>query len=382
MENSRSLLPVIIAISFVSAIGGLVFNTMPLLLGAAKDSAGLTTEQLGTLSLLAGLGYLSGTVSAPLWVEKVNWRIAAFVIAVLAALSFFAASKASGAAIYGAWIAFGFFCSLAIALAMRALADMPNPERAYGTRLTVELLSIGILLSVLPIYFIAKFGFSGAMHGLAITALLFGLGAFLMPKRSAIKTDGAAFPAIRDAGRAYVMLAIFVVYLFANVGLYYFLNVISEKFSPSGEQVALMFTVLKWLGGAAGFVGAVIGMRAGIRPPHFISAAILLIGVAGLLLAKSMTQFMIASWVWEFGFTLGCLYATAAIVRFDPSNKLVMLVPAGFGIASMTGGKAAGQLLAGGSPNGLYMLVIVCTILPSLFMLFSRITAPAQQSEV
>ena len=40
---------------------------------------------------------------------------------------------------------------LAIALAMRVLADMPDPERAYGTRLTVELWSIGAFLTILTL---------------------------------------------------------------------------------------------------------------------------------------------------------------------------------------------------------------------------------------
>ena len=88
---------------------------------------------------------------------------------------------------------------------------------------------------------------------------------------------------------------------------------------------------------------------------------------------------MISSWVWEFGFTLGCLYQTAAIVRFDISNKLVVLVPMSFGISMIFGGKIAGRLLEGGSANSLYVLVILCSLLPSVFIFLNK-PQPAEES--
>ncbi len=134
----------------------------------------------------------------------------------------------------------------------------------------------------------------------------------------------------------------------------------------------MMFGVLKWLGGGAGVLGAIIGARAGLRMPHLYAFIILLLGVTGLLTAKNFTFFMISSWVWEFGFTLGCLYQTAAIVRFDISNKLVVLVPMSFGISMIFGGKIAGRLLEEGSENILYVLVILCSFLPSVFIFLTK----------
>jgi len=219
----------------VSAIGGLVFNTMPLLLNAVSTEFGMTPKQLGDLSMTAGIGYLVGTLTGPLWVERVNWRIAAITLVGFAAASFLLASQLSGQALTAGFALFGFACALAIALAMRVLADMPDPERAFGTRLTVELWSIAVFLGLLPILFIAKGGFSGAMYGLAAFTLLLGLGAFLFPKRSssAVASAQKGFPNWAQAGSAWITLAIFLIYLLANVGLFFFLAVIAQKFSPS-----------------------------------------------------------------------------------------------------------------------------------------------------
>ncbi|MDA8707744.1 MFS transporter [Hellea sp.] len=375
----KSTFLIIIAVSMVSAIGGLVFNTMPLLLGTAGEAFGLSPAQLGTLSLTAGVGYLIGTLTGPLWVERVNWRVAAFAIVAAVIASFLLATQLSGPSVYAGFAIFGFFCALAIALAMRVLADMPDPERAYGTRLSVELVSIGVFLILLPILFISRGGFSGAMLGLALFSLLLGLGAFAFPKRTSSETASQlkGFPNWQQAGPSWSVLAIFTIYLLANVGLFFFLYVIAQDFNPTPAQNGLMFGVLKWLGGAAGAVGAIIGARAGIRVPHLVAFLILMVGVIGLFTAKSFNAHMVSSWVWEFGFTLGCLYQTAAIVRFDLSNKLVVLVPMAFGISMIFGGKIAGQILEGGSANGIYIMVAICSLLPSAYMLLARPNPPA-----
>lgn len=369
---------VILAVSMVSAIGGLVFNTMPILLGTAGEAFSLSPGQLGTLSLTAGIGYLIGTLTGPLWVERVNWRVTAFAIVGAVIASFLLATQLSGRSIFAGFAVFGFFCALAIALAMRVLADMPDPERAYGTRLSVELVSIGVFLILLPILFISKAGFSGAMMGLALFAALLGLGVFAFPKRSSSETAAqlTGFPNWQQAGPSWSVLAIFTIYLLANVGLFFFLYVIAQDFNPTPAQNGLMFGVLKWLGGAAGAVGAIIGARAGLRVPHLVAFAILILGVIGLFLSKSFTVYMISSWVWEFGFTLGCLYQTAAIVRFDISNKLVVLVPMAFGISMIFGGKIAGQILESGSANGIYLMVALCSLLPSFYMFLARPNPP------
>ena len=381
VTSLKNTFAVTIAVSLVSAIGGLVFNTMPILLGTAGEAFNLTPAQLGTLSIAPGVGYLVGTLTAPLWVERVNWRLAAFAIIAAVIASFLAATQLSGVGLYAGFALFAFFCALAIALAMRVLADMPDPERAYGTRLSVELITIGVFLIFLPVIFVARGGFSGAMVGLACMSAILGLGALAFPRKTSVtaaaKTKG--FPNWSQAGHSWSVLGIFSLYLLMNVGLFYFLYVIAQGFEPTDAQNGLMFGVLKWLGGVAGAIGAIIGARAGVRLPHFVALGILLVGVLGLFLAQNFTTFMIASWVWEFGFTLGCLYQTAAIVRYDVSNKLVVLVPMAFGISMIFGGKIAGGLIGAGQTNTLYVLVAFCAALPALYFLLARPVEPSQE---
>ena len=370
-------MPVIIAVSMVSAIGGLVFNTMPLLLGALGKEFNMSPDALGTLSSNAGWGYLFGTITAPLWVDRVHWKISAVLFSAFAAGTFLFISQAPQASLIWSFVVYGFACALAIGLATRVLADMPDLERAYGTRLTVELWSIAAFLYILPVYFIAKSGFSGAMIGMAIFTGLLGLGSLLFPKRKTL-SEKVKYPKWKDAHKAWILIGFFLIYLLVNVAVFFFLSVVAEGFDPSDKQVGLMFLVLKWLGGAAGAVGAIIGARAGFKPPHILAALILGIGLLGMTIAKSFNVFMISSWIWEFGFTLGCLYATTAITRFDPSKKLVVLVPATFGLSMVLGGKVGGSLLASGSAAPLFIAAGVGAALMLLYVLF--LNPPVQES--
>ena len=364
LMDTRMSVIVIVAVSMVSAIGGLVFNTMPLLVQSLGESLSLSIASLGNLSLVAGIGYLIGTLSGPFWVDKFNWRLEALVVSVLAAGSFVVSAHSAGAMLYVTWASFGFFCALMHALCMRILAEAPEPEFAYGVRLSVELVTISALLFALPVYFMAQYGYMGAAYGLAGFVILLGLGAFLMPARasSAQAAEIIGYPTWNDAGPAYLALAIFGVYLLANVGLWIFLAVIAGKFEPNPEEFSLMFSVLKVLGGVAGILGALIGVRLGLRVPHIVCFALLAAGVFGLWQSETFMQFMIASWVWEFGFTLGCLYQTAAVARLDPSNKLVVLVTTAFGISILAGGWLAGQILERFDAPSLYAVVVLAAL--------------------
>jgi MFS family permease len=367
-----NVLVTIIAVSLVSAIGGLVFNTMPLMLGSAAQSLGLGEVELGFLYSSTGLGYLAGTLSGPIWADRFSWRKSASLIGVLAAAAFVASAHVSGASLYVSWIAFGFFCALMHALTMRILADMPNPEQAFGMRLSIELITISLILFLLPIVLIASYGYAGAAYGVAAAVLILALGIVLMP--SSPSHDAAAdavlsYPSWQAAKPAWLAVFFFTIYLTANVGMWGFLATIGQKFSPSGEQLGTMFSVLKLLGGIAGFLGAMLGIKLGFKRTHVYCYAVLALGVVGLWQAQSFTQFMLAAWVWEFGFTLGCLYQTAAIARFDPSNKLVVLVTTAFGISILTGGGLAGAVLEQAGAVPLYGAVLVCSVIQLVYYL-------------
>lgn len=153
-----------------------------------------------------------------------------------------------------------------------------------------------------------------------------------------------------------------------NIGLWAFLERIGAGLKLAPAETGLVFAVLKLLGGVAAFSVAAFGDRLGRRSAF----ALVLGGVGiGLLLlgsASSFVPFALGAWVWEFAFTCGCVFQTAAIARSDVSGRAVLLVPAAFALSSMVGPGLAGQLLAqpGGGFGPLLILALASSTIPLL----------------
>ena len=370
---ARPAIITIIAVSLVSAIGGIPFNTMPLMLATLGESLNLSDQRVGLLGSSAFAGFLAGTLTCPFWVDRVNWRHAAMGGSVLAAFAFLLSSAARGIALNISWIAIGFFCALLIGLGMRILADQANKERAYGMRTGIELISISLLLLVLPVLVIAKYQYQGAAIAMAGFVLMLGAASFWMPAKSSETVLQSEEKGVFKAPPyGWAALALFLVYLAGNIGLWVFLGRIAQTHDATPEQTGLLFSVLKVIGGASVLGGAWLGARAGVKLPHLVCFAVVVFGALLLWLAPNFMTFAFGAWIWEAGFTLGCLYQTAAIARFDPTNKLVVLVPAAFAISSMLGSSGAGYLSAAGGYSSLYLMAVVISALPTLayFLLF------------
>ena len=71
------------------------------------------------------------------------------------------------------------------------------------------------------------------------------------------------------------------------------------------------------------------------------------------------------AWIWEVGFTWGCVYQTAAIARLDRSGRSIMLIPGAFALSSMAGPALAGQLVGQGYTI-LLSIAAACAVIPVL----------------
>lgn len=363
---ARGGLAFLIAASVASSIGGLPFNTMPILLGAFADQLKLGPAELGTLGSACTGGYLVSTLLGPLWVDRAPWRIAAIIGAVATAATLLWSASAGGVP-FLPFAAFGFAAGLMHSLGMRIVGEGADKERAFGIRLFTELVLIATLLFFLPAALAAR-GLMGGAQLLAGAALVMGLSAFLLPRGPAAATDveqqaaaGAAGKAIASAG--WIALGIFVLFACGQVALWVFLERIAHDIGADAAQMGLLFSVLKVVGGLSAALVAALGDRLGNRLPHLLVFITLCIGVALLAVRPSFMVFALGAWIWEAAFTIGCVFQTAAIAKLDPSNKLVVLVPAAFAISAFVGPALGGMLAATGFAP-LLALAVACAAIP------------------
>lgn len=363
---ARGGLAFLIAASVASSIGGLPFNTMPILLGAFADQLKLGPAELGTLGSACTGGYLVSTLLGPLWVDRAPWRIAAIIGAVGTAATLLWSASAGGVP-FLPFAAFGFAAGLMHSLGMRIVGEGADKERAFGIRLFTELVLIATLLFFLPAA-LAAHGLMGGAQLLAGAALVMGLSAFLLPRGPAAATDAAQQAAAGTAGNAiasagWIALGIFVLFACGQVALWVFLERIAHDIGADAAQMGLLFSVLKVVGGLSAALVAALGDRLGNRLPHLLVFITLCIGVALLAVRPSFMVFALGAWIWEAAFTIGCVFQTAAIAKLDPSNKLVVLVPAAFAISAFVGPALGGMLAATGFAP-LLALAVACAAIP------------------
>lgn len=371
----RNMVVLMVAASLASTIGGLPFNTLPVLLGSLADSFHLPPEQVGLLGSICFGGYLLGTLGAPLWMNRLNWRWLTAVGAICTAVCFALSALVQALPLlYVSWACIGFFASTMTCLGMRVLSELPNKERAFGVRQGVELSVTAAVLFALPPLLIARFHYAGAAWALAALVLLLGVSAFWVP-------NGAAVPLNSEAGShhtrrmpmtAWWALAVLWLFLVGNIGLWAFLERIGVHLSVSSADMGVVFAVLKLLGSVAAFFIATVGAR--WSQANGLAATLLgLLAGLGLLASASGFGFYAAgAWLWEFAFTCGCVLQTAHIARTDPSGRAIVLVPAAFALASMVGPGVAGKLMGAQGIAPVLWFALASSVVPVLSLLLPR----------
>ena len=375
--RDRTLIAFMLSASLASTIGGLPFNLLPVMLGSLADSFALNPQAVGWMGSVCFAGYLLGTLGAPLWMNRLNWRLLTVISAAGTALSFALSAVVEHLPmLYVMWALIGFFASTMTCLGMRILADLPNKVRAYGVRQGVELSVTAAVLFALPPLVIAHFKYPGAALALAGVVVVLGISALWLPKgpASAHTDDSATAPVMSGPlpAASWWALGVFFLFLVGNIGLWAFLERIGAALQIAPTQMGLVFAVLKLLGGFAAFFVASMGERGGHRWPYSIVLMGVALGIGLLASASSFLPFALGAWVWEFAFTCGCVYQVAAIARSDASGRAVMLVPAAFALGSMVGPGLAGQLVAGGSFSGLLALALISSFSPLIASFWGR----------
>lgn len=365
--SDRALIAFMLSASVASTIGGLPFNALPVMLGSMADAFALDPKAVGLMGSICFAGYLLGTLGAPFWINRLNWRVLTIVSAVGTAGSFGLSSQVKDLnTLYAVWALIGFFASTMTCLGMRILSDLPNKVRAFGVRQGVELSATAAVLFALPPLVIATYKYPGAALALAGVVAILGLSAFWVPPHP------LAPAAQRQAGlrsvnaRAWLCLAVFFLFLTGNIALWAFLERIGAAIPIAAARMGIVFAVLKLLGGVAAFSVAAVGDRAGQRAPYVVVLVGVAAGLALLAGAKGFLSFALGAWIWEFAFTCGCVFQAALIARHDVSGRAVVLIPAVFALGSMVGPGIAGNLVTGGSFASLLLLALACTVVPVL----------------
>lgn len=371
---SQHAVALILAASFASTIGGLPFNSLPILLGALADTFGLAPQQIGLLGSTCFAGYLLGTLSSVIIISRFCLRKLTLACTAASCLLLLLSSVSDISWQMPLWAFIGFFAALMTCLGLRIIGQMANKERALGVRQGIELGVTALVLFVLPAYVISHFAYAGAAIGLTLIILLLSISAFWLPKDTHLELADASIASQLDIPRvAWLALLVFLIFATGNIALWAFLERIGNSLQLAPSQLGILFAVLKLLGGVAAFSVAAVGSRLGLSKPYLIVITVLVTGLYLIWLSLSSTSnqfilFAMGAWIWEVAFTWGCVFQTAAVARLDPKGRAIMLIPAAFGLSAMIGPALGGWLASSGYQQILLLAFSTSAVAAICFM--------------
>ncbi len=246
-----------VGILLVAMMGAAVTILMPLVVGAFSDSGLFSEQQVGFLTAADVAGILIASMSAFFWVRRVNWQRGMQISLLLFILMNLLTLLTNDFAILLVvrFLA-GLGCGIGYSIALAALGDRANPDKAFGAMVTVQVVFGTIGFWVLP-YITASYGYQGMFQFFNLFLLL-ALMLISISSPADEKQQGETLPPL---GRVYLpVLLVFlgvVAYYFAQGTVWAYLERIGVA---AGLSVAEVGAILGW-GFAISACGSVLAAK-------------------------------------------------------------------------------------------------------------------------
>ncbi|USD65265.1 hypothetical protein [Vibrio sp. SCSIO 43136] len=297
----------IFAACALAAAGALVFNAFPLYLSSIAQQFGLNDEQLGLL----GSAYLGAfalvALFSPFWVKRTPWKLVSSIGYALMAIGSYGLTVTTADNVHLVMAAIGFGSGIVFTISLAILSAAHNPDKAYGWKLVLEMVSAGILVYVVTSIVQAQFGFAGfiwtvlAIYALSLVSLVNLPANFLAKEQASEKGSKLNLPAL---------LASFALFFQAGTfaGLWGFVERIGSDMGIGSDLIGMTISgsILAGIGGALCCVafGAKYSHRSLILSGLAISLVTLallqwfpstLTFIVAVCLINALLQFLIAS---------------------------------------------------------------------------------------
>jgi predicted MFS family arabinose efflux permease len=258
---SDSITPVMSRVAYagilmVAMMGAAVTILMPLVVGAFSDSGAFSQQQVGFLTAADVAGILLSSMSAFFWGRRCHWQrwmqISLLLFIGMNLLTLF--TSLFPALLLVRFLA-GVGCGIGYSIALAALGDRTNPDKAFGAMVTVQVVFGTLGFWVLP-HITSVWGYQGLFQFFNLFLVL----ALILVSISSPVDENKKTQSLPPLGRIYLP----VLFVFLGVVAYYFAQ-------------GTVWAYLERIGVAAGLtvaeVGAILGWGFAISACGSILAA-------------------------------------------------------------------------------------------------------------
>lgn len=334
-----------VAAIVIASIAAMPGNVLPVLAGMLAEFHSLDEVTLGFLIASGTLAGLGTAVTAPHWVGRVNLRVAVGIALALNAVALLGLRFAPGiVALFVAQALAGAANVVVASVCVTLIAKLPNPTRAYGIKITTDVVFAGAFLVLMPTQ---RLGLGGFVAVLATILVVAAPLVFKLPVRALIeyRADGTQMR-LRDASwSAWFTLLAIVVFYVGGIGVWAFLERLAVHAGLT-RDVASNAIAAGLFVGVIGSLGAVMfaGRTARIWP-ETTSGIVLVASFAMLSHIESALQFYVAVFVMNCSWNFFIPFVIGLVARRDASGRMASLVPGTVMIGGIVGPVLAGTLI-------------------------------------
>jgi MFS family permease len=344
---------VLLAAVTLSALGALLYNVLPLFLGAAQDYRVLSEAAAGTLASSFFVGFTFSAASAFFWIHRFNWRAVTSVSVPIAAAAIVLTGFARSFPVMMAtvFIAGGAF-SVMYSIGTAVIGDSSHPSRWFGLKIAAEAAMGALLLAVLPGAVIARWGFGGLMLALAAaivvcSPLLYGLPTHSGKGGGGEVTKPAGPPSSKARIPVWFGLFAGASYIFCTTMIWSQLERFAAAAGFDAVTTGKVLSLSLLFAMAGSLLAAIVSGRFGLAKPLLLAGTSVLLSLSLLSAASSVSEFAAAVFLFSLAFGLGLPFFISTIAALDVTGRHVVLtVPAlGIGVllAPATGGILSGS---------------------------------------
>lgn len=364
-----------IAAVALNVVGITYYNIMPLLLGGAADTHGVTESQLG----FAAAAYTGGAAlinfGGFLWLRQYNWKYLVMVGNLVAALALIYPTFNFS---YQTW----FFCNLVAGLgtglgfgvSIACLGDTREPERNFAMAYAGQTFLSALLIFNLPRIDIGLDIFELG-HWIVAALMIAAISIVWILPSAGAKSGHSPLPADGDHSklpRAALVLALLLLFLnvAAEGAVWAFLERIAVASQLDTKFAASIIAISFFAAGAGSIVAVVIGTRFGSAKPFMVAIVMSIASVVFLWVGNSAVIYAIGVLLFAAAWNLGSPYRMALAAKADVSGRFSTFIPATQTLGAAVGPALGGMLIVGGSFTYVYVMSTVAWI-ATVFLFFA-----------
>jgi predicted MFS family arabinose efflux permease len=367
--DNRKVMAAVLSCGVVALV---TFLVLPLYVGLLAETFAFSEGQLGVLASMDLAGIAMMSLSAPLWIRRLNWRsVLRFALLWLIAWNYASAMLTGFGALCLARFMAGLGGGLIAVMVFQSISYASNPDRTAAVFVVLQIAVQSSGFVVLP-YVIASFGIEG-FFGALIFLCLFALCLAPLFPVAGLRDEqhGRGDRGVSTSGESYRPLLVLlgmILFFIAQVSIFSFVERLGMEAGFEAQHIGQALGISAFVGLFGAVAGAVISTRLGRTLPIVVAALVQLFCFALWSPDIHLLQYTLLLSGIQFFWNMPIGYQVGVLVAEDRHHRYVLLVPFVQALGISIGPFLGGFALETTGYTGLTMLASVALFTYLLLM--------------